>query len=152
MPTDPGTIGEQLRLARVDAGLRLRELAGAVGISARELSDIEHSRTLPTVMIITAILAALPAWPGEDQSPTDTLGARLRQARIDRGHSQSRLAYLLRLTRRPSLSHPFARTSGEDISRYERDGATPERPTLFALAKVLRCSVAWLENGPSETN
>lgn len=80
-------------------------------------------------------------------SPGETLGERIRQARERRGWTQRALAAYLSRTPRRSLSRPCLRFSVEIVSRYESGKHKPQRPTLFALARLLRCSVAWLEKG-----
>ncbi len=79
--------------------------------------------------------------------PGETLGERLSQARHLRGWTQREMAAYLRRTRRPSLGRPFVMVMEDEIHRWESDTHKPQRPTLFALARLLRYSVGWLENG-----
>lgn len=59
----PGTgvpwLGERLRAERVRQGISLRELARTVGVSASMISQIENSKTRPSVSTLYAITSAL---------------------------------------------------------------------------------------------
>jgi transcriptional regulator with XRE-family HTH domain len=52
-------MGERIRAARQRAGLTLRQLASATGVSASLLSQIENSRARPSVTTLYGLVAAL---------------------------------------------------------------------------------------------
>jgi transcriptional regulator with XRE-family HTH domain len=52
-------MGERIRAARHRAGLTLRQLASATGVSASLLSQIENSRARPSVRTLYGLVAAL---------------------------------------------------------------------------------------------
>jgi transcriptional regulator with XRE-family HTH domain len=52
-------MGERIRAARQRAGLTLRQLAAATGVSASLLSQIENSRARPSVTTLYGLVAAL---------------------------------------------------------------------------------------------
>ena len=52
-------MGEQIRVARRNAGLTLKQLGSATGVSASLLSQIENSRARPSVTTLYSLVAAL---------------------------------------------------------------------------------------------
>lgn len=56
------SLGEQVRNARGTIGLR--ELARRLEITASYLSDIEHDRRRPSVVVWKALSLAVPVWGG----------------------------------------------------------------------------------------
>jgi transcriptional regulator with XRE-family HTH domain len=65
------TTGERIRRLRVDRDLRLRDLAGRLGIAPRELNDIEWDRREPTPELLAAITAELREPPNEGPAAAD---------------------------------------------------------------------------------
>jgi transcriptional regulator with XRE-family HTH domain len=71
-------MGERIRAARQRAGLTLRQLASATGVSASLLSQIENSRARPSVTTLYGLVAALGLSldellaPVTDQTPPST--------------------------------------------------------------------------------
>jgi transcriptional regulator with XRE-family HTH domain len=57
--TIPGPVGERLRTHRQEAGLSLRALARAVGVSPSLISQIEHGKATPSVGTLYAIVSKL---------------------------------------------------------------------------------------------
>jgi transcriptional regulator with XRE-family HTH domain/mannose-6-phosphate isomerase-like protein (cupin superfamily) len=57
--TFPGPVGERLRTHRQEAGLSLRALARAVGVSPSLISQIEHGKATPSVGTLYAIVSEL---------------------------------------------------------------------------------------------
>jgi transcriptional regulator with XRE-family HTH domain len=71
----------------------------------------------------------------------DTLGARLRQARLERGWSRRELASRL------------GYRSTSTIERYERDEVgRPQERVVIRLARALNVSALWLLDGPGSGN
>src|SRR5690242_6356278 len=74
-------MGEHIRAARQRAGLTLRQLASATGVSASLLSQIENSRARPSVTTLYGLVAALGLSldellaPVPDQTPPSTAGS-----------------------------------------------------------------------------
>jgi transcriptional regulator with XRE-family HTH domain/quercetin dioxygenase-like cupin family protein len=55
----PGPVGERLREHRQEAGMSLRGLARAVGVSPSLISQIEHGKATPSVGTLYAIVSEL---------------------------------------------------------------------------------------------
>ena len=55
----PETLGDYVREARQRANLRLRELAGELGITPSYLSDIENDRRVPSQEVLEGIARRL---------------------------------------------------------------------------------------------
>lgn len=55
----PAPVGERLRTHRKEAGLSLRALARAVGVSPSLISQIEHGKATPSVATLYAIVSEL---------------------------------------------------------------------------------------------
>jgi len=66
----------------------------------------------------------------------ETIGARLRRLRQERGLSQRELAS-------PGVSYAY-------ISRIESDSRQPSLTALIALADQLECTALWLLTGDAE--
>ena len=67
----------------------------------------------------------------------ETLGNRIRVARLDKGLTQQKLADLIVDTK----------INKARIAQYECDNRVPKQPTLRAIAEVLDTSTEWLLNG-----
>ncbi|MFD4183722.1 helix-turn-helix domain-containing protein, partial [Rhodococcus sp. NPDC058514] len=78
---------ESIRLARVTAGLTLRELARRLTISPATLSAIENGKTGVSVERLHALAAALGTTAahlmGEDGNPPPPAGRRVRTSRSE---------------------------------------------------------------------
>jgi transcriptional regulator with XRE-family HTH domain len=81
-------MGERIRAARQRAGLTLRQLASATGVSASLLSQIENSRARPSVTTLYGLVAALGLSldellaPVTDQTPPSTTSPLDMDARL----------------------------------------------------------------------
>lgn len=122
-------LGVRIRHARSRAGLNLKEVGEALGISAGLVSDIEFGRrdvSLPQVEVM-ALLFNVPAvyfWSDdpieepERNFPTleamalrqRIIGILLRQARIEAGRSQEDVASLLGVPTSRIVSYEYGRT------------------------------------------
>lgn len=58
-------LGRQIRLARTDQGLTLKELSEIAGVSVSQLSSIERGAHLPSLESLVAIASALKRPPSE---------------------------------------------------------------------------------------
>jgi transcriptional regulator with XRE-family HTH domain len=86
-------MGERIRAARQRAGLTLRQLASATGVSASLLSQIENSRARPSVTTLYGLVAALglsldgllapPADPAPPSTAARTSDMDARLATLD---------------------------------------------------------------------
>jgi len=123
-------LGVKIRHARTRAGLNLKEVGQALGISGDLVSDIEFGRrdvTLPQLEVMALIfnVPLIYFWADDVieepnlKFPTQEamavrqriIGALLRQARIEAGRSQEELANILDV--------PASRISGYEFGKME---------------------------------
>jgi transcriptional regulator with XRE-family HTH domain len=112
-PETPHTLGEHLKKARLDRGIEQKDAARAMGCDPGTLANWEKGRVSPDVRFWPAILAFL----GYDPRPEpQTLGGRIRAARMAEGLSERELARKLGLDpgtvaawERDEVSRPYPR-------------------------------------------
>lgn len=123
-------LGVKIRHARIRAGLSLKEVGQALGISSGLVSDMEFGRrdvSLPQLEVMALIfnipviyfLSDIPLEETDREYPTlqamtlrqRVIGVLLRQARIEAGRSQEELADV--------LSVPASRISSYELGRTE---------------------------------
>ena len=122
-------LGVKIRYARIRAGLNLKEVGQALGISSGLVSDIEFGRrdvSLPQLEVM-ALLFNIPVayfWSDEPIEEADRtfptleamalrqriIGVLLRQARVEAGYSQEDLANLLGIPASRISSYEFGKT------------------------------------------
>jgi len=102
----PQNVGQALRLERTKHHWTLKEVADKAGISVSYLSDLERSKTLPTLDTLGALAKAMGqtftlVWrePGEEFMPLSPVEIELIYAVRD-GDLRSALAMLYALTER----------------------------------------------------
>ncbi len=122
-------LGVKIRHARMRAGLSLKEVGEAVGVSAGLMSDIEFGRrdvSLPYLEILALLfsvpviyfLSDIPLEEPQRDFPTQQalvlrhriIGVLLRQARTEAGRSQEQLAELLGVSAGRISSYEFGKT------------------------------------------
>lgn len=142
-------LGVKIRQARMRAGLSLKEVGEALGMSAGLVSDIEFGRrdvSLPHLEVMALLfnvplvyfLSDIPLEEPDTDFPTlqaltlrqRIIGVLLRQARIEAGRSQEDLAQLLQV--------PTSRISSYELGRTEIP-----LPELEALADYLGVSLSY---------
>jgi DNA-binding XRE family transcriptional regulator/mannose-6-phosphate isomerase-like protein (cupin superfamily) len=136
----PGPVGERLRAHREQAGLSLRGLARAVGVSPSLISQIEHGKATPSVATLYAVVSELDlsldelffdtprgaaASPGVTESSTGN-GGPLAGAGSGHWEAPSE-GPVLRAANRPSLTF-------ETGVRWERLTASHDPKTDFLYA------------------
>jgi transcriptional regulator with XRE-family HTH domain len=57
------SIGERIRLLRIEQGMKLSELGGKVNLSTSYLSQIERDRTIPSLTTLINVASALKVGP-----------------------------------------------------------------------------------------
>lgn len=72
----------------------------------------------------------------------ETLGSRIRIARLDKGLTQRELADLI----------ADRKINKARIAQYECNNRVPKQPTLQAIAEVLDSSIEWLLNGDLDSD
>ncbi len=140
-----GVFGENMRAARLRAGLSQVALSEATGLDRAAISFLERAERSPDLSTLVRVAAALgvaPATlldgigssgtrasgpsvdPGAHAGPAPRLGANLRAARKHAELSQEALAYEAEVDRAA-------------ISVYERGGRGPNLRTVLKLARAL---------------
>jgi len=86
-------LGERIRTARQNAGLTLRQLGSATGVSASLLSQIENDRAKPSVTTLYSLVGTLGLSLDEvlDKPSEETPTARTSTAEIDMDAGLARL-------------------------------------------------------------
>lgn len=144
---NPKHFGLALRFRRAlkQSGLTRRALARHAGVSNALVGYLEINQRLPTVATIARLASALgvtATWLaygiGEQANAgstatTDGMGARLAEARVERGQTKAALARLADLS--PST-----------VADIE-NGAQTGVEVIEALAQALKVSPAWLAFG-----
>lgn len=123
-PEAPRTLGEHLKRRRLDLGLRQRDVAAELGVTAQTVRNWESGKHQPPVRAIPGIHAVLRFCPF---NPTWTFGQRLRAAREAQGLSRRRAAALVGV-------------DAATIARVERSVRGMARRSLAAAAKLVRAS------------
>lgn len=128
--------GRKLKAAREARGLSLAALAAAAGVSPSYLSEVEHGRKSPSLLVLRRLAAALNLEPAdlvaaEAQSAALTPGERIRLLREGKGLTLSALAEKAGIT----VSY---------LSEIERGHASPALTTLQRLAEALETTLAQL--------
>ncbi len=153
-----GVFGENMRAARLRAGLSQVALSEATGLDRAAISFLERAERSPDLSTLVRVAAALgvaPATlldeigssgtrasgpsvdpggsvdPGAHAGPAPRLGANLRAARKHAELSQEALAYEAEVDRAA-------------ISVYERGGRGPNLRTVLKLARALELRPAAL--------
>jgi transcriptional regulator with XRE-family HTH domain len=147
--------GENMRLARRDAGLSQVALSEATGLDRAAISFLERAERAPDLSTLVRVARALrttpakllagvglppgragvlPAGAERPREPGLRFGANLRAARIGAGLSQEALAYEAVVDRAA-------------ISVYERGRREPNLRTVLKLARALGLSPVALLDG-----
>jgi transcriptional regulator with XRE-family HTH domain len=147
--------GENMRAARLNAGLSQVGLSEATRLDRAAISFLERAERAPDLSTLVRVARALEAKPvnllggiglagrrafklpaGEERptEPGSRFGANLRAARKGAGLSQEALAYEAEVDRAA-------------ISVYERGGREPNLRTVLKLARALRLSPVALLDG-----
>jgi transcriptional regulator with XRE-family HTH domain len=137
--------GENMRAARLHAGLSQVALSEATQLDRAAISFLERAERSPDLSTLVRIASALavtpaallegigstgarasgpPADPHTSTEPASLLGANLRAARVHAALSQEALAYEAEVDRAA-------------ISVYERGGRGPNLRTVLKLARAL---------------
>lgn len=93
----PGnTIVDRCHWERLRAGMDIVDLARAAGLSSATVSKVENGRQIPIVVTVRALAEALkqPIWflGCCDALPEDSLGQRIRKARLYHGLTKKEFA------------------------------------------------------------
>ena len=93
----PGsTIADRCHWARLRAGMDIVDVARAAGLSSATVSKIENGRQIPIVVTVRALAEApkQPIWflGCYESLPEDTLGQRIRKARLYEGLTKKEFA------------------------------------------------------------
>jgi len=93
----PGnTIADRCYWARLRTGMDIVDVARTAGLSSATVSKVENGRQIPTVVTVQALAAALkqPVWflGCYEVLPEDTLGQRIRKARLYHGLTKKEFA------------------------------------------------------------
>ncbi|MGA9875437.1 MAG: helix-turn-helix transcriptional regulator [Solirubrobacteraceae bacterium] len=147
--------GDNMRAARLNAGLSQVALSEATQLDRAAISFLERAERSPDLSTLVRVAAALAVTPadlmkdigsaavgaagveqesGLPPEPAQRLGANLRAARKQAGLSQEALAY-------------DADVDRAAISVYERGGRGPNLRTVLKLARALRLRPAVLFDG-----
>lgn len=130
--SDGLTMGDKLRLARLERGLTLTQLASETGLSPSHLSDIERGHAIPAVETLSAIAAALRVRMSDlIRQDTATLGEKIQRLRANLGISRQELA------RSAGLSPSF-------IAQLEDGKARASLDSVERLATALGVSPCYL--------
>ncbi len=128
----PVTLGDKLKLQRLEKGLSLAEVAKAAGISTGYLSEIERADSLPAVDTLRDLAGALDVPISlllADAGPA--IGEKVRSLREALGLTQREVA-----TR--------AGVSAVLVGQIEKGKAQPSLRTVESLAKALGISPCYL--------
>jgi len=123
-PEEPRTLGEHLKRRRLDLGLRQRDVAAELGVTAQTVQTWESGKHRPPVRLVPGIQAFLGFCPFD---PAWTRGRRLRAARESQGLSKRRAAVLVGIDE-------------ATVARAERDVPEMANRSLSAVARLLRCA------------
>jgi transcriptional regulator with XRE-family HTH domain len=147
--------GENMRAARLGAGLSQVGLSEATRLDRAAISFLERAERAPDLSTLVRVARALSVTPADllrgvglpisralelppaDERPTEPglcFGANLRAARKGAGYSQEALAYEAEVDRAA-------------ISVYERGGREPNLRTVLKLARALHLSPVTLLDG-----
>lgn len=93
----PGnTTADRCHWARLKTGMDIVDVARAAGLSSATVSKVENSRQIPIVVTVRALAAALkqPVWflGCYELLPENTLGQRIRKARLYHGLTKKEFA------------------------------------------------------------
>ena len=93
----PHTLGEALKKRRLDLGLLQREVADLLGVNTNTVTNWEVRRHSPSLTWSRKLNAFLgkSQWPITPGGPPQTLGAAIRQRRLEQGPQQKDLTPLL---------------------------------------------------------
>jgi len=89
-PEDLKTLGDHIRKRRLDLGLHQKDVAAIVNATTSSVTNWEKNRTTPRLYLLPRIIKFLGCDPL--QSNATTLGQKIKQYRIQKGLSLSRLA------------------------------------------------------------
>ncbi|MCF6095071.1 transcriptional regulator [Microaerobacter geothermalis] len=95
----PDTPGGRLKLSRLKKGMTQVELSNATGISVTAIRQLEKDKskaTLPSLRKLSKALGVSNAYLGcFEKLPEDTLGQKIRKARLYHGFNQKEFAKVL---------------------------------------------------------
>lgn len=121
--------GARLRQARVAKGMTINDLAAAAGLSTVAISCLEAGKTaaaLPNLRKFSDILGVPVSYLGQFESlPENTLGQRIKKARLYHGLTKRELARILGVDEK-TLRH------------WEMDRHVPLERYLTILHKYLK--------------
>lgn len=126
------TMGDKLRLARLEKGLTLTELAQKAGVSAGYLSDIERGHALPAVETLSDLAAALGVRVSDlTRKELPALGEKVQRLRLNLEMSRTELA------RSAGMSPSF-------VGQLEEGKARASLDSVERLAMALGVSPCYL--------
>lgn len=129
----PDTPGGRIRKSRMDRNLFIVELAKQVNLNKQIISMIERGAYTPKIKTLKKLSEALdvPIWylGCFENLPEDTLGQRLKKARLYAGLLSSELAQIL------SASH-------RSVGSWERDEAIPSPENQLAIDEFIRIQLS----------
>lgn len=141
MPTgtvsEPTTeLGARLRELRTEAGWTQSQMAELMNTGANRISDWETGRYEPSLPVLKRFAGAFGVTIAElmEDSPVTTLGARLRNMRIQADWTEREMAR-------------FVGTRANRISSWESDLQEPSLSALQSVAQVFGITVAKLLDG-----
>lgn len=127
-PVTRNTPGARIRNARLRKNMSIADLAKAARLSERTISDIENDKHTPSPRTIKSIAAALnlPIYHagGYDLLPEDTLGQRIKKARLYHGLTKKELAASIGV-------------DAHTVINWERDSRKPSSASLDKLSRIL---------------
>jgi len=96
-PATPRTLGEAIKKRRMDLGLLQREVADLLGVNKKTVTTWEVGRRSPSLTWWPKLKVFLgeSQWPITPAGPPQTLGAAIRQRRLEQGLRQEDPAPLL---------------------------------------------------------
>lgn len=126
------TVAARLRRARLAKGMTIAKLAEIAGLSVSTVGDAERERATPSLSVLRKLARALDvsvAYLGcFEELPEETLGQRIRKARLCRG----------------LMKVEFARLLGVDVRtlrEWENDKRKPSSKSMAMLGRFLVASL-----------
>ncbi len=137
----PGnTIADRCHWARLRTGMDIVDVARVAGLSSATVSKVENGRQIPIVVTVRALAEALkqPIWflGCYDVLPEDTLGQRIRKARLYHGLTKKEFAGRLGVNEKTVRlwEADLCKLAGSSMERL-----TPYFSQLSASADDLMC-------------
>jgi transcriptional regulator with XRE-family HTH domain len=143
--------GENMRAARLRAGLTQTALASVDGLDRAAISLTEKGKRSPDMRTLLRIAHGLKVTPAELVDGLGSFDMDARRSRARRGSPDRFGANLLQARRNSGLSQQVLGASADvdaaAISLYERGQRQPNLRTVLKLARTLQVSPAHLLRG-----